>query len=645
MPKGWAIAARGILITIALAGIGYALQLPLYLGIPVLEAQYLGVVLSLSLAAVFLLVPGRTRARQDSVPWYDVGLALLSVTQGAYVVWQYPQILRQPGMTPWNVGLGAAAVVILLEATRRTLGWALVSFALGSMALAFWGYSLGLHLINYPWQRWLYFFYLDENGIYGNILALLSTVVFAFVVFGRVLVQTGGGQALIDLTMALVGRYTGGPAKAAVLASGLMGTVTGSIAVNAVTVGTITIPLMKQAGYRPAFAAGVESAASTGGPLLPPVMGVTAFLMAQFLGIPYYQVALAAFFPAVIYYVVLFLQVHTEAQAMGLGRVPADQLPGRGAAAVSAVPFLAPLAVIVYALFVLQLAPETVALAGAATAVLVGLGYPSARKALARVHQVLEDIGRSFLDLALMGGVAGLIVSSLVLSGIGLSLVSGLRDMAGGSLFLLLVLAAVANLILGLGLPAIVTYVVLAVLVTPGIAHMGVPVIAAHLFTLYFAVAAELTPPAGAPIFITMAIAEAPFLRTALSGLKLAAGIFILPFAFVSRPGLLAMGSLWTILYDVFFTALGVSAIALCFEGFFRRRLSVGERTVLAVGGAACLAPRWDLTVFGALVVLALGAASFLGGRSEKKGLDRPVSEEVGRASRRGLSLDSKETE
>jgi TRAP-type uncharacterized transport system fused permease subunit len=286
-----------------------------------------------------------------------------------------------------------------------------------------------------------------------------------------------------------------------------------------------------------------------------------------------------------------------------------------------------------------------VALAGAAAAVFVGLGYPSARKSLARVDEVLEDIGRSFLELAVMGGVAGLIVSCLVLSGIGLSLVSGLRDMAGGSLFLLLVLAAVANLILGLGLPAIVTYVVLAVLVAPGIAQMGVPVLAAHLFTLYFAVAAELTPPAGAPIFITMAIAEAPFLRTALSGLRLAAGIFILPFAFVSRPGLLAMGSLWAILHDLFFTVLGVCAIALSFEGFFRRRLSGGERAILALAGAACLAPRWELTVSGALAVLALGAASFLGGRSEKKELDRPVSEGVGRASRRGLPLDSKETE
>jgi TRAP-type uncharacterized transport system fused permease subunit len=285
LSKPWALLSKVILVTIPVWGILYIMQLHIYLHIYILNVQFLAVLLSLSLAAVFLLFPEGKNAPHQRVPWYDIGLILLSLAFGAYAFVNWPNILANPRMTSSGVGLGCGAALVLLEATRRVLGWPLVFFALGAIALALWGNLVQLHLINYSWQRWFYFFYLDESGIYGDILNIIGSIVFAFIVFGRLLVSTGAGKNLTDLTTALVGRYTGGIGKAAVVASCAMGTISGSIAVNAVTIGTVTIPLMKKAGYRPAFAAGVESAASTGGVLLPPVMGVTAFLIAQFMGI------------------------------------------------------------------------------------------------------------------------------------------------------------------------------------------------------------------------------------------------------------------------------------------------------------------------------------------------------------------------
>ncbi|MDP2621420.1 MAG: TRAP transporter fused permease subunit [Hyphomicrobiales bacterium] len=603
--KGLPGALAGLLlILLAAIGIGYTLQLHLYLDFLVLEVQYLGALLALALASIFLLVPHRPGASRERVPWFDYGLAVLGLVVGGYVAWHYPVILMRPGMTPLNVGLGVIAVGLLFEAARRSLGWALVLFALASMALAFWGHLIGISVIEFSWQRWFYFFYLDENGIFGNILGLLATVVFAFVVFGQVLTYAGGSDAIIDLTKALVGRYTGGPAKAAVLASGMMGSITGSIAVNAVTTGTITIPLMKRNGYPPAFAAGVECAASTGGPLLPPVMGITAFLMAEFLGIPYFEVALAASLPALLYFIIIYVQVHCEAVRSGLRGLPASELPPRGKSALAALPFMVPLSVIIFFLFVLRYSAERAALYGAAAAILVGLLFAAARRRFARVDRLLMDIARSFLVLAVTGSLAGVIVSSLVLSGIGPTFVSGIRDLAGDSLILMLILAAIVNLILGLGLPAIVTYIVLAVLVAPTMIQFGVPPLAAHLFTLYFAVAAELTPPAGAPIFITMSIAQASFMRTAMEGLRLAAGVFLLPFVFVYHPGLLLLGSGLQIALDFLVALAGLVAVSFGLRGVITRRIGYVARAVLLLVGGALLFPDWQVKLAGAFVLV-----------------------------------------
>ena len=589
-PTGAArIASNALLFLLSLVGLGYTLELPLDLGHPVLEVQYLGAMLSLALACVFLLVPPGEAASRAKVPWYDVLLAASSLAIGVYVVWEYPSLLGQPVMTHANVALGAVAIVLLLEATRRMLGWSLVLFALAAMAVALWGHLLGWSAVNYPFQRWIYFFYLDENGIYGNILGLLATVVFAFTVFGRALSFVGGSKALIDLTLSLVGRYSGGPAKAAVLGSGMMGTITGSIAVNAVTTGTITIPLMKANGCRPGYAAGVECAASAGGPLLPPVMGIIAFLMAQYLGIPYYQVALAAALPAILYYCAVFFQVHFDAAASGMRGLREEELPARLPALRGALPFIVPLAVIIYALFVLQLAPERAALYGAGIALAVGAFIPEGRRQLRRPDLLLADIARNFLMLAVIGGVAGLIVSPLVLSGVGLDFVSAFRNTAGDSLFLMLVLAAAANLILGLGLPATVTYIVLAVLVAPAIANLGVPILAAHMFTLYFAVAAELTPPAGTAVFVTMSIARSPFAETAMIGMRLAAGIFIIPFVFAYRTELLLMGSPWEIAETFTIVLAGLAALSFGASRLSLRVAGLTGRCAFLVAGAACL--------------------------------------------------------
>lgn len=609
-------AARLILNSLLLAqtviGLAYALELHLTFETPILGAQYLAAMLGLALASVFLLIPPAPHGLLDRVPRYDALLAVLSLIVGAYVVWEYPSILALPTMTPTNIALGGVAMALLLEATRRMLGWSLVLFALAGFAIALWGHALGITNVNYTWQRWLYFFYLDENGIYGNILELLATVVFAFVAFGRALTFVGGARALIDLTIALIGRFSGGPAKAAVMASGLMGTVTGSIAVNAVTTGTITIPLMKNHGFRPGYAAGVECAASAGGPLMPPVMGIIAFLIAQFLGIPYYEVALAAALPAILYYFTIFVIVHFDAKAAGVAGLKPEELPAKGPALWGALPFLVPLGLIVYSLFVLQLAPERAALYGAAASLLLGLFSAEARRKLLRLDVLLIDIARNFLLLAVIGGVAGLIVSSLVLSGIGLGFVAGIRDMAGNSLFLILLLSAIANIILGLGLPATVTYIILAVLVAPTIAQFGVPPLAAHLFTLYFAVAAELTPPAGTAVFVSMGIARSPFMDTAMHAMKLAGGIFLIPFVFVYRPELLMVGQPLQIVAAFLLAAAGFAAMGFGASVLSARKLGYAGSIGFLAGGVALLFPGTASNIGGGILVAGLCCWLFL---------------------------------
>ncbi|MEK7363311.1 MAG: TRAP transporter fused permease subunit, partial [candidate division NC10 bacterium] len=387
--------------------------------------QYLGLFLALALGAVFLGVKSHARGHAHRVPWYDWLLCLGGLAVGGYVVVLYPTIAYRLGvLTPDKVWLGALAILLVLEATRRLVGWVMV--ALGAVFIL---YAKFAYLFPGPlsakgsgWERIAVYLYLDTNGLFGFPLAVTASIVVAFIFFGQALYAVGGDKFLTDLAMVAMGRYRGGPAKVAVVASSLFGTVSGSAVSNVVVDGAITIPMMKRTGYAPHMAAAIEAVASTGGQIMPPVMGVAAFLIAEYLAIPYGEVALAAVIPALLYYLALFVQVDLEAAKYRLVGLPRDQLPrfrsvmGRGWS------FLIPLLVLVYTLMIAVWQPGKAGMAAVITTLLVGAFQREDRLTLTKLLTAIEETGRVLLDLVAITAVAGFVIGVLQLSGLGFKL-------------------------------------------------------------------------------------------------------------------------------------------------------------------------------------------------------------------------------
>ncbi|MBI2468416.1 MAG: TRAP transporter fused permease subunit, partial [Candidatus Rokubacteria bacterium] len=488
---------RGLLSSLTLVGALWALEVQHVLAWAVFKEQYLGLFLGLALAGVFLDV--RARAGADpAIPWYDWLLALAGLTVGAYVAVRYPTIAYQLGVLTWDkVLLGALAIGLILEATRRLAGWALVWVAVPCILYAKFAHLLPgvFQAKSASWGRIAAYLYLDTNALLGLPLAVTATIVVAFVLFGRTLAAVGGDRFLTDLALVAMGRFRGGPAKVAVISSTLFGTVSGSAVANVAVDGAITIPMMKRAGYPPHLAAAIEAVASNGGQLMPPVMGAAAFLMAEFLAIPYAQVALAAAVPALLYYLALFVQVDLEAARLGLAGLPPGQLPRFRDVMRRGWVFVGPLLVLLYTLMVAGWEPGKAGMAAVVAALAVAALRPETRPTLPAILRSFEETGRTLLDIAVITALAGLVIGALQLSGFTGKLPLLLVAVAGGNPLLLLALTAVVCVILGMSLPTTVVYVTLAVLVAPALAQLGILPLAAHLFLFYFGMLSLITPP------------------------------------------------------------------------------------------------------------------------------------------------------
>jgi len=531
------------------------------------------------------------------------GILIAAVLVSAfYLVSENEALVRRAG-TPTGMDLagGLLALMVVLELARRTTGWGLVAVALLALAYAMTGPYLPGILAHrgYGFTRLMEHLYLSTEGIWGVPLGVSADFVYLFVLFGALLDMAGGGALLIGLADRATGRTRGGPAKTAALSSALMGSLSGSAVANVVTTGTFTIPLMRRSGFKPYFAGAIEAAASTGGQLMPPVMGAGAFILATWTNIPYPRVAVAAIVPALLYYVALLMAIHFQAGRMGLeGRRLQNREP-----ILPRIHLLLPLGFIVL-LLAMGRSPMRAAFWGVVTALGVSLLTRETRPTPERMEKALLAAGSGAVQVAAACAAAGVVVGVASLTGIGLRMSGLIITLSQGNLFLALLLTAIGSIVLGMGLPTTAAYVVLAALGAPALIQLGVPLLAAHLFIFYFGCISNVTPPVSLAAYAASGIAGAPPLKTAWTAMVLASAGFLVPFMFVYGPPLLLVGSAGEIVLAVGTAVAGVTALAASTMGYLKRKLVIWERVLLGVGAIALIFPDLVSDAFGLVVLL-----------------------------------------
>jgi len=538
-------------------------------------------------------------------------LGALAVSSAVYLVAVHQDLVGRSGSpTGADLFFGAVALVVVLEMARRTVGWGLVVVAALSLAYAAAGPWLPGFLAHrgYGPTRLLEHLYLSSEGIWGVPLGVSADFVYLFVLFGTLLDMAGGGSLLFALAQRVAGRSRGGPAKTAAFASALMGSLSGSAVANVVTTGTFTIPLMRRTGFRPFFAAAIEAAASTGGQLMPPVMGAGAFILATWTGIPYARIATVALLPALLYYAALAFAIHFRAGRMGIEPAPTA---GRGEPIVARLHLILPLVAIVWLLAVGR-SPMRAAFWGVVAALAVALVRRVSRPDSAALRGAVEKAARGTVQVAAACAAAGIVVGVASLTGIGLRMSELIVTLAGGQLLPALLLTAAGSIVLGMGLPTTAAYVVLAALGAPALTELGVPLLSAHLFIFYFGCISNVTPPVSLAAYAAAGLAGAPPIRTGLTAMVLASAGFLVPFLFVYDPALLLEGTALEVAGSAASALVGVAALAAATMGFLTRTLNWAERAALALAAATLLAPGILSDLFGVLVVvLVLLAARF----------------------------------
>ncbi len=565
-------------------------------GIVLYAEQYLAGLLAIAMPLLFLHVAANGKERRGPIPWYDVLAALASFLVSAYMTLRFPALSELVSNPSWDgVVAGAVIGILVLEGLRRTTGLALPILTVAFFVLALFAADLPGDLAgrSIPLDRLTFYIAWDSTAILGVPMKIITTVVMAFVFFGNVLFKAGGSNFFSDISVALMGRYRGGPAKIAIMGSALFGMISGSVVANVATVGVVTIPLMKRAGFKPHVAAAIEAAASTGGQLMPPVMGVAAFLMAEFLQVPYVDVALAATLPSILYFAALFIQADLEAARSNILPIDAAEIPKLATVLKDGWYFPIPFAVLIITLFWLGYEPETAALAATVALMVLALvfGFQGKRIGLRDLAAMMRDTALSVLSLFMVGAAAGIIIGTLNYSGVGFGFTLSLVHIAGGNLIALLVLAAIASIILGMGMPTVGVYILLATLVAPALVQMNIAPMAAHMFIMYYGMLSMITPPVAIGAFAAANIAHADPMRTGYSAMRFGWTVFVIPFFFVFSGTLLLVGNPLLIAIDFATALLGVWLVSAAMLGYSVRPLDIVWRVAYGVVGFCLLLP------------------------------------------------------
>jgi TRAP transporter 4TM/12TM fusion protein len=570
--------------------------------------QNLAIHLAFGLGAMYFLYPATKKGDRTQIAVLDVILAIFSVAAATYWVYNFEGLINRVGnFTTFDYINGGIVILLVLEATRRVVGIPIVVIASLFLLYALLGGFLGgfLEHRGYSLERVIGQMYFTTEGIFGTPLQVSAKFIFLFLLFGAFLNRTGVGGYFNELALAVAGKRVGGPAKVAVFSSALQGTISGSSVANVVTSGSFTIPMMKRMGYRNEFAGAVEAASSTGGQIMPPIMGAAAFLMAEFTGVDYWSIALAAAIPAILYFTGIWIMVHFEARRVGLKGLEDDEMPDRWEVLKKSY-LLTPIIVIVVALM-MDATPIRAALYGIGSSIIVSLFRADTRLSVKDFIITLQNGARTALGVVAATAAAGMIVGTVTLTGLGLKFANGLIDLSGGYLLPTLFLTMISSILLGMGTPTTANYIITSTIAAPALIQLDVPILAAHMFTFYFGIVADITPPVALAAFAASGIAGGGAMRTGMNSSKLAIAAFIIPYVFVMSPELLLIDSTWyRTLFVVGTATVGMLGISAGLIGFWLRRMPVWERVWAAAAGLLLIIPGWitDSVGLGSLAII-----------------------------------------
>ncbi|ETP68517.1 TRAP transporter permease [Planococcus glaciei] len=584
--------------------------------------------LGFALSLIFILFPAfKRKGERHKVAFYDYILALLSVGVGLYWPIMYDDLVFRIGrVTELDLVVGILAVLLTLEATRRAVGLPITIISSLFLAYAFFGpYFPGfLRHRGQDLDSVIQLMFYTTDGILGTPISVSATFIFVFLLFGAFLVKTGVGQYFNDLAVSLAGHLIGGPAKVAIFSSALQGTISGSSVANVVTSGSYTIPMMKKLGYKKEFAGAVEATASTGGQIMPPIMGAAAFLMVEFIGgITYWEIAKAAAIPAILYFSGVWIMTHFEAKRLGLKGLSKEEMPNRKEV-LKKIYLLLPIVAIIFFLLI-GVPTMHAALYGIVLTIVVSAFNKDTRLSFKDMVHALVDGARTALAVAAATAAAGIIVGVVVKTGLGLSLANGLVSASGGSILLTLFFTMLAAIVLGMGSPTTANYVITSTIAAPAIitllmldepAGAAVPIvvaISAHLFVFYFGIIADITPPVALAAFAASGISGGEPIRTGFIAAKLAAAAFIIPYMFVLSPALLMIDTTWSELTWVLITAFaGMIAVGAGLIGYWYRKVTWIERIIALATGLALIYPEGIYSYVGAVVFIVLWAIQWM---------------------------------
>ena len=557
--------------------------------------------------------------RHNYIPWFDYVLMIVGAASFFYYCFTYDSLVMiltsASKITPFQIAVGIIGILCLMELCRRCVGVPILCVA---AALIIYTFAIGT-----PLKRVLYTLFYTTSGVMGTPIQVCAKYIVVFIIFGAFLERTGIAAFFIDLANSLVGRFSGGPAKVAVISSALCGMVSGSSVGNTVTTGSVTIPMMKKTGYKPEFAGAVEAAASTGGQIMPPIMGAAAFLMAEYMNVTYGEVALRAILPAVLYFTGIFIAVHLEAKKLRLSGIPKEELPVMSKL-IRKIYLLLPLVVLVWLVTTNTRTMQFSATVAILVAIVVSLFDKDNRITPAKIFEALEAGGKGTITVAVACCMAGIIAGCITATGLASKLISAVVSISNqvsfvNPQFIAMFLTMICCIILGMGVPTTANYCIMASTCAPILITMGVPKICAHFFVFYFGIVADITPPVALAAYAGSAIAKSNPMKTGINATKLAIGAFIVPYIFCLNPAMLLIDvTAFGIIQIVITSLVGIFGVAAAMNGFLFKKLEWPCRVLICIGGLLMMDPTAITDVIGIVLFAAVFAWQYFGAKKER---------------------------